>query len=361
VAGLAAAIAALGLAPALAHGATWVTKGRGSGHGVGMSQYGAFGLAQHGSGYRQILDHYYVHTRIGETNASGIKVLLDSGPNSVAFSKAVRACGKDLNPDRTYKFVRANDEVVLRRSSGKTLKRCGAAGTASGEGVVKIGGLGRYRGDLKARTSSAGGLLVINEVGLTGYVRGVIANEMPSSWPKDALRAQAVAARSYALASRSSGPFDVYDDTRSQVYGGKDSETKATNRATRATAGEVVEHSGEVATTYFFSSSGGRTENVEFGFPGSSPVAYLKSVGDPYDDLSPDHRWKVTLSQSQMESRLSGLFGGNLRRIDVLKRGVSPRIVRARVVGSTDSSKVLGTTLQSRLGTTSTWMHFHKR
>jgi stage II sporulation protein D len=170
-----------------------------------------------------------------------------------------------------------------------------------------------------------------------------------------------VAARSYGLATLRSGPFDHYDDTRSQVYGGKGSETRATNRAVAATRHEVVKHNGRIATTYFFSTSGGRTENAEFGFVGSSPSPYLKSVNDPYDKLSPQHRWRVRLSNSQMEARLSGLFAGNLRRLDVTKRGRSPRIVRVRVVGSNGSTKITGPALQARLGTRSTWMRFDKR
>ena len=95
----------------------------------------------------------------------------------------------------------------------------------------------------------------------------------------------------------------------------------------------------QVATTYYFSTSGGQTESVQFGFPGADPVPYLKSVDDPYDGISPDHTWTVRYSQDEIESRLSGLFSGRLRKIKVLKRGDSPRIVRARVVGSRGSSK----------------------
>ena len=108
-----------------------------------------------------------------------------------------------------------------------------------------------------------------------------------------------MAARSYALATAGGGDFDVYDDTRSQVYGGKDSETARTNRATKRTAGEVVRHGKQVATTYFFSTSGGLTESVQYGFPGAAPVSYLKSVRDPYDGASPYHKWTVRYSQDR--------------------------------------------------------------
>jgi stage II sporulation protein D len=354
-----AALAALAL-PAGASGANWVIKGRGFGHGVGMSQYGAYGYARHGRGYREIVGHYYKHTKIGDAGRQKIRVLLASGADSVRFSKASRACGKPLRSDHGYRFKQSGSQVILRGSHGRRLAGCGPSATATGAGAIRVGGKGTYRGKLKAKAGS-GGLLVINPVTLDAYVKGVVPNEMPSSWPLAALEAQALAARSYALATAGGGDFDVYDDTRSQVYGGKDSETARTNRATKRTAGEVVRDGKQVATTYFFSTSGGLTESVQYGFPGAAPVSYLKSVPDPYDGASPYHKWTVRYSQDQIESRLSGLFSGKLRKVKVLKHGDSPRIVRARVVGSKGDSNVSGPQLQGQLSLKSTWARFHKR
>ena len=176
---------------------------------------------------------------------------------------------------------------------------------------------------------------------------------------EQALRSQAVVARSFGVATSRGGPFDHYDDTRSQVYGGKS--TRRRRRPTprsRRPAGRSSPTSGETALTYYFSTSGGQTENVEFGFSGGSPVPYLKSVADPYDDASPVHKWRERLSDEKMESELSGLFSGNLRRIEIVETGRSPRIVRARVVGSTGSQTVTGETLRNRLGLRSTWAKF---
>jgi stage II sporulation protein D len=340
--------------------ATWVIKGRGFGHGVGMSQYGAYGLARHGRGYRAILEHYYRHTRVGKASGHPIRVLLGSGARSVGFKQAHEACGKRLRRHHRYRFKRSGSGVTLRSSGGRQLARCGRAATAVGKGTIRIRGEGSYRGKLRVK-ASGGGLLVTNVVGVDAYAMGVVANEMPSSWSQAALRAQAVAARSYALAVGGGGSFDVYDDTRSQVYGGKGSETRSTNRACKHTKHQVVRYGKHVATTYYFSSSGGETEALQFGFPGASPVPYLKSVNDPYDRISPDHSWKVRYSQGEMESRLSGLFAGRLRKIKVLKRGDSPRIVRARVVGSRRGSKATGPDLQARLGLKSTWARFHRK
>jgi stage II sporulation protein D len=354
---LALAAACLAIVPAAE--ANWTVRGRGSGHGIGMSQWGAYGYAKHGREFRWIVGHYFRDTRIGNVSDKEVRVLLTAGKHSVGFTRAHRACGHDLDPHADYEFARSGKHVDLRRRSGKRLAECGGTGTASGGGTVKVRDIGTYHGKLVARSSS-GGLLVINAVDLEDYAKGVVPNEESPSWPQAALRAQAVAVRSYALATSGGGSFDVYDDTRSQAYGGKGSETGPTNKAVRKTRGDVVRHHKRIATTYYFSSSGGRTESVEFGFPGSEPEPWLKSVRDRYDGASPDHKWKLRFTGGEMESRLSGLFQGHLRKIDVTKRGDSPRIVSARVVGSSGSSKISGPSLQGRLGLLSTWARFDK-
>ena len=339
---------------------TWEVEGAGWGHGIGMSQWGALGYAKHGKGWEGILHHYYRHTKIRRANGNKIRVLLQSGEASVDFTEASRACGKDLNPSGTYTAVRDGSGVHLRSADGDDLGACGGSLTATGGGSIRVAGKGAYRGTLLVVPREAGGLYAINSVSLEGYVKGVVPNEMPYDWPLDALRAQAVAARSYGLATRVTGVFDQFDDTRSQVYGGLSSETSATNEAVSDTAGKVVKSGGRIATTFYFSTSGGRTENIEHGFVGSDPKPYLKSVKDPFEEASPYHRWKETFSQAEMEAKLGSLVEGSLQSIDVTQRGKSPRIVQARIVGSDGSTEVSGPTLQSRLGLRSTWAFFNK-
>jgi stage II sporulation protein D len=353
---IALAAAAL-LAPAAAD-AAWKVDGRGFGHGVGLSQYGAYGYAEHGRSYREILHHYYVGTRLGRGAGGTVRVLLGSRNGSVGFRGSGAACGHRLNQRRRYSFAAGGGSVELRDSDGKRITGCGGEGKAGG-GVL-IDGFGRFRGELVAH-ANGGELLVINAVRLDDYVKGVVPNEMPSSWPQAALRAQAVVARSYGLATDQGGAFDQYSDTRSQVYGGKRSETRATNRAVDATKGEIVNYRGKVAVTYYFSTSGGQTEDARFGFTGGTAVPYLKSVKDPFDDISPVHRWTMRFSDEEMERELGGLFSGKLRKVEVVKTGKSPRIVRAKVVGSRGSSAVSGDTMRSRLGLRSTWARFTHR
>src|SRR5205823_1138865 len=134
---------------------------------------------------------------------------------------------------------------------------------------------------------------------------GVVPREMPSAWEAEALKAQAVAARSYALANlHAGGSFDVYSDTRSQVYGGIAAEQPSTNDAVAATAGEVVLYDGDVADTLFFSTSGGRTASIEDVWPRAEPQPYLVAVPDPYDTASPYHNWTQTITGSTLARQL---------------------------------------------------------
>jgi SpoIID/LytB domain protein len=196
---------------------------------------------------------------------------------------------------------------------------------------------------------------------LERYVRGVVAAEMPASWPMAALEAQAIASRTYALTSHAGGSrFDVYADTRSQVYLGRAAETARTNRAIAATAGQIVLYAGRPATTYFFASSGGMTESIENSFLGSTPEPWLVGVADPFEDRA-TASWRLSLSWSAAAVRLRGLVKGSLRGIEVLRRGVSPRIVAALVLGSRGSTPVSGPDLAGRFGLASTWAYFSLR
>ncbi|MGH2982393.1 MAG: SpoIID/LytB domain-containing protein [Solirubrobacterales bacterium] len=357
-----AALLACLAAPSFAAAATWTVNGRGFGHGVGMSQYGAYGYALHGRDHRFILGHYYQGTSIGRAPRKNVRVLLTIADGDVKFKQARSACGRRLNRTRLYRARRHGDGVRLLSSSGRVLADCGKRMRAKGKGRVRIRGNGAYRGALVVVPTSSGDTLnVINSLSIDKYVRGVIAGEMPSSWPIEALKVQAVAARSYALAGRIDGNgFHLYDDTRSQVYDGIAGETRRTNRAVRRTKRQVVMYGDEVATTYYSASSGGQTENVEFGFGGGDPSPYLKSVADPYDNTSPLHSWRRSFSQGEMESRLGRYLKGNLQDIQVTRTGVSPRIVSANLVGSGGTTKVSGSTLQSALGLYSTWMSFNR-
>ena len=158
-----------------------------------------------------------------------------------------------------------------------------------------------YRGRFVV-SADGKGLQVVDVVGLEGYLKGVVPSEMPFDWPSAALESQAIAARSYALANLvHGGSFDLYADTRSQVYGGIDAESSSTSAAVDATKGQVVLYDGSVADTLFFSTSGGRTASAAEVL--GTPIPYLVSVPDPYDTASPFHDWGPVLYDAATVAR----------------------------------------------------------
>jgi stage II sporulation protein D len=342
-------------------------RGAGFGHGVGMSQYGALGFAERGTGYREILAHYYTGTSLGTVEASRtVRVLLQSTSGAAAVTGAERAGSRRLSPSKSYRVVRRSfDQVDLQAAGGKRIATYTAPLQIDGgaDGIVLKGRAingrtgGAYRGILEIRPG-AFGVNAINAVPLDQYVQGVVPVESPASWPLEALKAQAVAARTYAITSSKGGSgFEHYPDTRSQVYGGIGVEQASTNQAVAETARQVVTYEGRPVTTYFFSTSGGRTENNEHSF-GGPPQPWLRSVEDPYDDVSPRHRWRVRMSMSTAASKLSGLVKGSFRGVKVVRRGASPRVVAADVVGSRGRTRVSGATLRARLGLYDTWGYY---
>lgn len=338
------------LAPAAASAAGRLTiRGSGFGHGVGMSQYGAEGYARHGWRYDRILGHYYSHTTLGRTSPRrAVRVGLGTY-GSLVVSHVTRAGGRKLDARKGLAVDAAGGHVYVgRRRFGSTVWVSGPRYTALGARL--------YRGGF--RLSAVGGSVrVVNVVGLDDYVQGVVPAEVFVGWHDEAFKAQAVAARTYAITAGAGRVLD--DGTASQVYRGIGVETPRTNAAVRATRGRIVTYGGLPAITYFFSTSGGRTENVENSFLGAAPAPWLRSVRDPYDSISPVHRWRVSTSLVAAGGKLRGLYAGRFRGIEVLTRGVSPRIVRARVLGTRGSTITTGGVLRARLGLRDTWATFN--
>ena len=198
-------------------------------------------------------------------------------------------------------------------------------------------------------------LQVVNALGLESYVLGVVGREMPSSWPAAALETQAVAARSYALAELenvvTARAYDVYNDDRSQVYGGIAAESSSVTAAVQATARQVVLYGGKVATTYFSSSSGGRT--VSAGEAWGKPIPYLVSVADPYDTLSPYHDWGPVLFDAGKAAAALKVPGALVSL--TLTPGPSGRPASVDAVGTKGDVKLTASAVRAALGLRSTW------
>ena len=175
---------------------------------------------------------------------------------------------------------------------------------------------------------------------------------MPEEWHREALRAQAVVARSYALATLKPGKlFDLYADTRSQVYGGIRAEEPTTNRAIGATAGRVLIWRSRVATTFYHSTSGGRTASVADVWPKAKVVPYLVSVPDPHDDISKHHRWGPFRLTPGDVGKLTGTSGVRDVRVE---RTASGRVAEISIVGN-GLKRIEGQDFRRTLGLRSTW------
>jgi stage II sporulation protein D len=332
--------------------ATFLVSGHGWGHGVGLSQYGAYGYAQKGFLYANIVLHYFPGTELGPATVSRVRVLLTTGIatldiGSTADFKVRDATGVvhtitagkyTLTP--ALKLV-VDGETTPRALPGPLLFQPGAAALSLKH---------RYRGSIQIDVT-AGKLRAINMVGLEQYLYGVVPSEMPFTWLPEALKAQAVVARSYALATRRTGAFDLFPDTRSQVYLGMDHEKPSTTAAVNATAGQVVLYQGEVAKTYFFSTSGGRTASAEDVW--GKPVPYLVSVPDPYDSISPHHDWGPLVFTGAKLAKLMKMKG---RVVDLQPElNSSGRIKSINVVGTENTLSMPGADLRRLLGLRSTW------
>jgi stage II sporulation protein D len=339
-----------------------VISGGGDGHGVGMSQYGAYGYALHGASYQFILAHYYQGTALGTTNPNRIvRVLLAT--DRASFSGATAAGATALDPAATYSVMALPGGAlqIVTASNMPVGPALPAPVTVTGPAPLRVPGRGTYRGWLQFRPFGRSGVETVNAVGLDDYVRGVVAEEMPAGWATQALEAQAVAARTYAITtSVGATGYDVYDDTRSQMYGGVAAETPATDAAVAATTGQVVTYGGQPAVTYFFASSGGFTESVQNAWQGSSPEPWLRAVPDPYDSAGSDpyHHWTVAMTISAAAGKLGSLVKGRLLGITVTRRDPAQRILTATVVGTRGHTNVSGATLAGVFGLPTTYASF---
>jgi SpoIID/LytB domain protein len=369
--------------PAAAAG-SFTFFGSGWGHGIGLSQYGAYGLALDGWGSGRILTHFYSHTRVVKGPAPPrLRIGLVQGRSRLRLTAL--AGPVDLRLDNPKK-----GDVVATIPEGKTWTvRVARSKYRIIDGAGKrVGGrVGGPRTDLFASYEPNGARVRIPQAGHT-YNRGWVEfniyscasactmrlvlsihpqdylygiAEVPSSWPRAALRAQAIAARTYAFRRvQTSGQHrDVcncalYASSLDQVYAGWDKEGGLDGRrwvaAVNRTDGQVVVYHGQLIEAFYSSSSGGYTENNENVW-GGTPVPYLRGVCDPgdYTPANPNAIWQVSMSASSVTSRL-GLGIGRVRRFANVVRGVSGRVISVVVHGTRGRATIGGGDLRSRLG-----------
>ena len=283
-------------------------RGAGWGHGIGLSQWGAYGYAKQGAGYRDILDHYYRDTQIETRDGGrGARAAAAEPPDRVLPR---RDPGRRPGARRGLRSTRpraTGDQVVLRSATGRKL--------STFDGMMRVVGgnaraaartrrqrrarrpLPRRDRDPHRRRLGAERDQRARHGGLPARCR---PEREPVLWPAAALQAQAVAARSYALASNVNGKgFNQYADTRSQVYRGYLGETPSTNAAVAATAGQVVTYGGDRRhDVLLLDLRWLHREHRERLRRRRSRKPWLKGVKDPYDDPSPYHRWGPSASRA---------------------------------------------------------------
>jgi stage II sporulation protein D len=358
--------------------ATLRVTGHGYGHGHGLSQYGAEGAARKGLSAQRIVRFYYPHTHAG-TFHGRVRVLIseDTDQNTTVVNRAGLKV-RDLGTGRTWTLPRTGragkaSRWRLASRHGKPARLAYHTGhwhlwrRLSGDGefrasgpirVVLPGGARAYRGTLQSRTSTRGGSkphrITVNKVSMESYVRAVVPSEAFPSWHQAALRAQAIAARSYAAYGVDhplSRLYQICDTTACQVYGGVAAEYPTTDRATAKTAGQIRIYHGRAAFTQFSASNGGWTA------AGGKP--YLPAQRDPYDGWSgnPYHSWTTNLSARRIERAWPAL--GNLTSIAVDRRDGHGqwhgRILTMTLHGSKGDVRITGDDFRARLGLRSTW------
>ncbi|OPX02892.1 SpoIID/LytB domain-containing protein [Geobacillus proteiniphilus] len=244
------------------------------------------------------------------SNAAGVKtynnpvqVLLYKGTSvTVAVEGNYQIVNKETLtitplPSGTNLTFRSSSSTVFVTYNGKTdfsstgftiQETIGAAPLS----LVKVNQT-RYRGSVDIRLQNSA-LYVVNILDMEDYLKGVVPSEMPASWPLEALKAQAIAARNYAYKHKTS----LTTNPNTQTYKGYDGESPRSNEAVEATRGLYLKYNGNVIETYYHSTSGGRTANVSDVWNSSQTAyPYLASVDDPYES-SPYSRWSFTFSPS---------------------------------------------------------------
>ncbi|MGZ8513548.1 MAG: SpoIID/LytB domain-containing protein [Candidatus Limnocylindrales bacterium] len=369
------------------HGDLVTFYGRGYGHGVGMSQYGARGRALAGQDAPTILAHYYQGTTLGLVDpATRIRVLVlsrwvatEAHPLEIAGRVTpwtVDGLAASFPPDARLRLGRSVTSTVgtwwiaVTAADGSPLYDGPAPADivirpATDDGRVQVISkatrFNLYRGNLHVvLTPASSRVSVVDDVALDAYLGGVVPVEMPPTWPVAALQAQAIAARSFA--ARRLHPatsfYDVPDTSASQLFRGVLAEKPQTNAAISATAGQVLMSGSSIINALFDSTGGGATESNENVYTTATgrvvarPVSYLRGSSDrapdgtPYDATSPYATWAT---RTYARSQLSAWFAsdsrtnvGDLLALDLHDRGVSGRLISVTLIGTAETRRVSG-------------------
>ncbi len=196
-------------------------------------------------------------------------------------------------------------------------------------------------------------ILVVNVLGIEKYLSSVVGSEMPTKWPIEALKAQAIASRTYALKQKGNDLFDIDSTQKNQVYNGLESRTYKTIRAVRSTRSLVLIYNNKLINALFHSSSGGMTENSQDVWKNKYP--YLTSVED-FDQNNPKFRWQKKFSDKELTNLFPKI--GGLENIEILNITSTGRVKNVVLFGVDGSYQMSGVDLRKKLGLNSNFMRF---
>jgi SpoIID/LytB domain protein len=374
------------LAPAPASGGPkddFTFFGSGFGHGLGMSQWGSYGLALQGWGPPRILKHFYSGTRLATAEAPPATLRIGLVQRTSAVRLEAQEAGVELRlgdpaqgelvatipAGETWRVRAVDTRYRILDASGATVARVGGTSTPIFAVYQPLGARVRVpealhtynRGWIELGLHECGGgckIRLVLTISPQEYLYGLA--EVPSSWPPAALRAQAIAARTYAFTKAAAGQHRavcdcaLYASSFDQVYAGWDKEGGLAGerwvKAVDDTEGRVIVDQGSTIQAFYMSSSGGHTENNENVW-GGTPIPYLRGVCDPgdYTTSNPSAVWQVSYTAEELTERL-GLGIGTVTGFANAQRGVSGRIVTITVRGQDGSATISGSALRSALG-----------
>jgi SpoIID/LytB domain protein len=381
--------------PTAFHLSGFLFKGRGNGHGLGMSQWGARGRASSGQDYRTILSSYYAETRIDSRDTSKtVRIALTDSPVDLArpwprlfgplpfvagpvtvdgmpqlLARAGALLGFDANSvGQPVVFVQSADgsrgtPILIRQPL--TIRTSSQAGIRTN--IMQIMGgdfragaeQRRYAGVLQIIPKGGATVLPVNTLPMEDYFKGVVPAEMPTYWGVEALKAQAVAARTYAIDRLGRpGDFDLRASESDQAYSGLTDQRAESNAAVDGTRGQVLTYQGQLITAFYMASDGGHTVPSEYRFPQwdhgpklRSHLGYLAGISDPFDRAP---SWQVgPFSAAGAATILRDNdydIGDRLLGVDVLQKDPSGRLLGVRLRGSGKTQEVSGPTLRALFG-----------
>ena len=297
-----------------------------------------------------------------------IRVLLKKNVPSIVFSSPADIRISNLTTGKTIFFgtgpvvVAKKAGMIVVNSEKTSAKQCKIE---TDNEFLNLGGK-RYRGKFLVH-SGRRGLTAVNHLHIEKYLYGVVPKEMSWLWSEEALKAQAIASRTYALHIKSKQPsyknYDLVATTASQVYGGYSSEKQKTSQAVDKTFGKVMVFDDQLIISYFHANSGGQTESSKNVWGGE--LAYLQSASDQFSSIPEARKWRLSLTYKELEKLLvkSGLKIGKIKKIKLEGRSKSGRIKAFRIISDMGSARLSGNNFRLKIGPVelkSTWFDVKK-